>query len=128
MFPDALCGPDGTQEPEPVSDPLARRTLGGPSRLPAPPAPGARPVERGSSELDPPTGPVEAEKIVRAERADPRAARGSAVPEEVRGASRPTTHEMPRRRRANAVWLVLFLLLLVVLAYNLVRLLYTTFH
>ncbi len=65
---------------------------------------------------------------MRAARAAPRAPRGSAVPEEVRGASRPTTHETPRRRRSNAVWLVLVLLLLVVLAYNLVRLLYTTFH
>jgi hypothetical protein len=133
---DALSGPDGTQPPDlPVVMPdalgpqvPARRFEVPAPRLPAVPAPAARAPVPAAEETEAPTGPIAAEDIAQAQRAGPRSARGSAVPDEVRGGSRPTEQRTQRRKRASAALLILLVLFLLVLAYNLVYFLYSTFH
>jgi hypothetical protein len=137
MSGDAMSGPDGTQPLAPPAlrpdslDAQGRARLPGRVEPPGAPQAAARPDKSPAEKPDPPTMPVASEVIAQAGRARvpaPPAARGQAAPTAMVGGSRATTHESPRRRRTAAAWLVLAVLLALVLAYNLVRLLYTTFH
>jgi hypothetical protein len=134
MTGDALSGPDGTQPPE--TAPGRPEVLGTEALLPPVETFGA-PAGAGAEDFDPPTMPVSAAVLAEAGRQGSpaprtprpaRPARGAAVPGEVAGGSRPTTHESPRRRRVRTGGVILLVLFLLVLAYNLIRLLYTTFH